>query len=108
LIAPVSKSLKLKYDKLLSNVAFKINLRRYNLVVFPHGLEKEESDPETYPGEIESSALVEWLNEAIPDFVMPLKAKLVDNFLQQSAMKPKCVLFYAKAGRCRLTLSDLR
>ena len=25
-----------------------------------------------------------------------LKAKLVDNFLQQSAMKPKCVLFYAK------------
>jgi len=47
--------------------------RCVDLVVFPHGLEKEESDPETYPGEIESAALVEWLNEAIPDFVMPLK-----------------------------------
>ena len=29
---PVSKSLKLKYDELLSNVAFKFNLRRYKLV----------------------------------------------------------------------------
>jgi len=29
--APVSKSLKLKYDELLSNVASKFNLRRYNL-----------------------------------------------------------------------------
>jgi hypothetical protein len=27
--APVSKSLKLKHDNLLSNVAFKLNLRRY-------------------------------------------------------------------------------
>ena len=27
---PVSKSLKLKYGKMLSNVAFKFNLRRYN------------------------------------------------------------------------------
>ena len=27
--APVSKSLKLQYEKLLSNVAFKVNLRRY-------------------------------------------------------------------------------
>jgi hypothetical protein len=29
---PYIRALKLKYDKLLSNVAFKFNLRRYNLV----------------------------------------------------------------------------
>ena len=29
--APVSRSLKLKCDELLSNVAFKFNLRRYNV-----------------------------------------------------------------------------
>ena len=29
--APGSKRLKLKFDKLLSNAAFKINLRRYTL-----------------------------------------------------------------------------
>jgi hypothetical protein len=31
--APVSKSLKLKHDKLLSNFGFKFNLRHYNLAV---------------------------------------------------------------------------
>jgi len=29
LIAPMTKRLKLKYDELLSNIAFKFNLRRY-------------------------------------------------------------------------------
>jgi hypothetical protein len=29
--APASKSLKLEYDKLLSHVAFRFNLRRYTL-----------------------------------------------------------------------------
>ena len=33
--APVSMSLKLKYDKLLSNVAFTFNLRRFN-TAFDH------------------------------------------------------------------------
>ena len=30
--APVSKRLKLKYDILLSNFAFRFNLRRYSLI----------------------------------------------------------------------------
>jgi hypothetical protein len=29
--APVSESLKLEYDEMLPNVAFRFNLRRYNL-----------------------------------------------------------------------------
>ena len=35
---PVSKSLRLKCDKLLSNVAFKFNLRRYSTEVEPGAL----------------------------------------------------------------------
>jgi hypothetical protein len=30
---PGTKRLKLKYDELLSNLAFKFNLRRYNMVI---------------------------------------------------------------------------
>jgi hypothetical protein len=41
-----------------------------------------------------AEALTEWIFESIPDFVMALKAKLVDNFLQQNPMKPKVVLFF--------------
>ena len=66
-----------------------------DVVVFPHGAEKEDSDPDTYQGEITESALGNWLFESVPDFVMPLKAMLVDSFLQQNLMKPKLVLFHA-------------
>ena len=66
-----------------------------DVVVFPHGAEKEDSDPDTYKGEITESALGNWLFESVPDFVMPLKAMLVDSFLQQNLMKPKLVLFHA-------------
>lgn len=66
------------------------------IVIFPHGAEnKEDADPDVYAGDqTDSEALTEWIFEAVPDFVMPLKAKLVDNFLQQNPMKPKVVLFY--------------
>lgn len=66
------------------------------LVVFPHGAEnKEDADPEVYAGnQTDSKALTDWIFESVPDFVMTLKAKLVDNFLQQNPMKPKVVLFY--------------
>ena len=66
-----------------------------DVVVFPHGAEKEDSDPDTYQGEITESALGNWLFESVQDFVMPLKAMLVDSFLQQNLMKPKLVLFHA-------------
>ena len=66
-----------------------------DVVVFPHGAEKEDSDPDTYQGEITESALGNWLFESVPDFVMPLKAMLIDSFLQQNLMKPKLVLFHA-------------
>jgi hypothetical protein len=66
-----------------------------DVVVFPHGAEKEDSDPDTYQGEITESALGNWLFESVPDFVMPLNAMLVDSFLQQNLMKPKLVLFHA-------------
>ena len=65
-------------------------------VIFPHGAEnKEDADVEVFNGDRTSAeALTEWIYESVPDFVMPLKAKLVDNFLQQNPLKPKLILFY--------------
>ena len=41
--APVSHSLKLNYDEMLSNVAFKFNMRRHSLVhMLDHRLMRED------------------------------------------------------------------
>ena len=64
------------------------------LALFPHGREKEESDPEVYAGPIEAAALEAWVYESVPDFVMTLEDSLVDNFLSTDPLKPKVVLFH--------------
>merc|ERR1719218_293854 len=65
------------------------------LVLFPHGRDKEDADPETYEGEIAPEPLSTWMHEHVPDFVMPITDRLVDTFLQAEPLKPKVILFHA-------------
>ena len=65
------------------------------LVLFPHGRDKEDADPETYEGEIAPEPLATWMHEHVPDFVMPITDRLVDTFLQAEPLKPKVILFHA-------------
>ena len=64
-------------------------------VLFPHGSEKEDSDPDTYEGDVaDADAFAQWAREAIPDFTMPLPSpKLVEAFMQNDPYSPKIFLF---------------
>ena len=64
-------------------------------VLFPHGTDKEDADPDTYDGDVDDAeAFAAWVREAIPDFTMPLpQPKLVEAFMQNDPFAPKIVLF---------------
>ena len=64
-------------------------------VLFPHGTDKEDADPDTYDGDVDDAeAFAAWVREAIPDFTMPLpQPRLVEAFMQNDPFAPKVILF---------------